>query len=210
MQAALDETGIKPVWFHRQLEQTKPQSLEELWKLPCTDRAVLIGKGPSVDHYVPDTSGAIVAGLNSAAAAFPCDYMFYNDRQAGDIEIPDSVVPIRSNKTVDKHGGRGYSYVARAEIPDGIRGCASGPAVWILGKWGVKEILFVGFDGWDDPKPAAADQYGKSVDPSGSLPFPNYSKINGTIRAALDATGVRPIWFHRVFPSHQLSENNNG
>jgi hypothetical protein len=189
-------------------QQTKPQPLEELWKKPCTDRAVLIGKGPSVDKYIPDTSGAVVAAINEAAATFPCEYMFYTDRNAGDVEIPETVVPVRSAKTAEKHGGRGYSYVSRDAIPDEVRGCASAHAVWILGKWGVKEILFVGFDGWDDPRPAV--QYGKCIKAINPLPSPNYSKINGTIRAALDATGVRPIWFHRVFPSYQLSENGNG
>jgi len=126
---------------------------------PLPDTVVVLGKGPSLDHYDAgiDPLGAYVLGINEAALAFRCDGVAYVDLNLATLpwRLLNSDIDIFCPVTQPYQGeGSAYQYVcdARGEkwpkrmwIPTIGHGTAS-RALTIMGEWGVRKMILWGFD----------------------------------------------------------------
>jgi hypothetical protein len=71
----------------------------------------------------------------------------------------------------------------------------AGMAIYIAGLWGVKRIIFVGFDGYDRTDSKIHADCVTLLDGRENA---DYTKVNECINAALAHTGIQPVWFHRA------------
>ena len=178
--------------------------------LPPSGRAVLLGKGVSLDAYEPGRHGLghYIMAINEAAECLPCDGGIYLDRRFADYDLSGGTQLFRSVQTVGQdhlpgyrfhRGDTGKQHPQECDIPD--FGCATGAAaLTILGQWGIRHVLMVGFDAWEGPIAEDAQLY---ADITTTHPrrartlLRNYTKQNGYIQATLDHYGITPYWFHR-------------
>jgi hypothetical protein len=179
--------------------------LVEWLETDCPLRAVLIGKGPSLDNYIDqDACGAFVMAINEAAEVVRCDAAIYID--GFKLSVPRSTVVFKAPASVGSAVDRTYIYkrckhtVPKPDevgyhIPHHGYGTSTA-ALTILGMWGVREVLMVGFDSLDD-----GGQTGKYARRLIGHSRPNsaqaYVGINQGNRAALDHYGMAARWFHR-------------
>lgn len=184
------------------------KTLRDFLETDCHEppRAVVLGKGPSLDDYGLDRDrcGAFVVGLNEVAEVIPCHAAVHLDDFKLEI-APEVLVfrpPIACCSSVDctyvferddkppKPGREAY------HLPHHGFGTATA-AVTILGMWGIREILFAGFDSYPETMQAgyAKCLEGKIRRPSGGNRV--YVGINKGIAAALTFYGIRALWFHQ-------------
>lgn len=166
-------------------------------------RAVLLGKGPSLDDYGDaDADGAFVMAINETAEVKRCDAAIYLDNFK--LDIPRSVVVFQPPTALGSAVDETYLFKRRKQpkpgeeplhIPQHGYGTATA-AVTILGMWGVCEMLMVGFDSKD-----GGGQTGKYAICLEDVSRPNsaqaYVGINQGTQAAIDFYGIEARWFHR-------------
>ena len=171
----------------------------------CPPRAVLIGKGPSLDDYADqDACGAFVIAINEAAEVVRCDAAIYIDDFK--LDVPRSTVVFKAPASVGSAVDRTYIYKRDKRtvpkpgdepyhIPHHGYGTSTA-ALTILGMWGVREVLMVGFDSLD-----AGGQTGRYAARLIGHSRPNsaqaYVGINQGNAKALEHYGIKAHWFHR-------------
>jgi hypothetical protein len=153
----------------------------------------LVGKGPSVDLLTAeDLCRQPVMGLNEVMRDVGCQYGVYLDNRQKQLEIPWWVVVFAPQ---DCYTGRGYAFARHEFRPrESILFSTAATAILLLGHWGVKHLILMGFDAWDtDTGKIKADR----ITPIAKRGSANYSDINTAIAAALRQTQITVTWFHR-------------
>jgi hypothetical protein len=183
---------------------TKGRPFREWLDTPSPLRAVLIGKGPSLDSYADqDACGAFVMTINEAAEVVRCDAAVYIDDFK--LTVPRSTIVFRPPEAVGSAVDRTYLYERSKRQPKaGREGYhlphhgygTSTAAITILGMWGIREVLMVGFDSLD-----GGGQTGKYAECLIGHSRPNsaqaYVGINKGNQAALLYYAMTAYWFHR-------------
>lgn len=179
-------------------EVRTPPDVQALFdSVPAPKRLVLLGKGESLDCYAPGMfAPAPVMAINEAMVSKPCDYGIYVDKRHGRLEIPEEVVLIRPRCRATQHGGRGYTFHRKGVDPRTLVKATAGMAIYIAGLWGVQEIVFVGFDGYDRNDGKINADCVTLLDGRENA---DYANVNECIDAALAHTGIGLTWFHRRF-----------
>ena len=190
--------------------------LAEWLATDCPPRAVLIGKGPSLDNYTDqDACGAFVMAINEAAEVVRCDAAIYIDtlllhtEERYALRLPKTTIVFRSKGAPESEVERTYIFLRGSPRHDGPRLAADAPlhiphygygtltaALTILGMWGVREVLLVGCDSWD--RGGNSGNYARSL---GGITRRHscqpYSEINEGNRKAIEHYGITATWFHR-------------
>jgi len=177
-------------------------------------RCVLVGKGPSLDRWAgtgEDRDGCLVAALNEAALVVDDpDFAFFVDPRVGEAlsgRIPFTTIPVRppavAQLPVLEEGQVGYVW----RWTDGPRDhgvpspyATAAAALQVLARWGVQEVLLVGFDGYDgDHSPDGVGVYAGRLAPVQAVGRDSaaYDLINRQIDEVLAREGIRVAWFHR-------------
>jgi len=184
-------------------------------------QAVLVGKGPSLDTWDHRRGRAILAGLNEAALVVDApDFVFFVDARVGEALtgcLEYSTVPVRPpavDRLPELEPGA-WSLVWR--WTEGFRDhgvpspFATAPAaLTILARWGVQELLLVGFDGFDGPH--AGRVYAAALDPVKAVDreTSEYALINRQIREVIDRFGLAVAWWHRGERLEDLPSSSRG
>lgn len=167
--------------------------------VPTPRRVVLLGKGPSLQQWVPYAEpGTAVVAINEAATVGPCDYAIYVDRQHGQLDLSHTT-PVRHHKWREQHDGRGYFFGGRKTdrccLPPGRPRCTAGVALAWFGVWGVKDILTYGFDAYDGPTDTVySDRIPKVLHRRENA---DYTEVNHGIRAMIRQFDLNVRWAHR-------------
>lgn len=182
--------------------------LSEWLETDCPPRAVLIGKGPSLDDYADqDACGAFAIAVNEAAEVVRCDAAIYIDQYV--LDVPRETIIFRSKAAPPSAVDMTYLFFRGSPRRDGPRLAADAPlhiphygygtstaALAILGMWGVREVLMVGCDSLDSG--GRSGNYAKCLRgitrPNSGQP---YHEINEGNAAALEHYGIKARWFHR-------------
>lgn len=180
--------------------------------VPEHRHAVLLGKGPSLDNYVlnfPLSDNAVPAlGLNDVPERLRCWAAIYVDGPPGRFRYSPEIIVIHHKHWPHKGADEDYEYnwpacgqpptlpthmewKGRKEIE---RGGTSAVALTVLGMWGIKEILMVGFDGIDGNEAVAECVPGAVA----NIPPKTYRRmVNPNVMRALEVFGMNPTWYHR-------------
>ncbi len=192
--------------------RVKGLPLVEWLATDCPPRAVLIGKGPSLDGYADqDACGAFVMAINEAAEVVRCDAAIHIDPYV--LDIPRTTIVFRPKaalveglaSAVDmtylffrgspRHDGPRLAADAPLHIPHYGYGTSTA-ALTILGMWGVRELLAVGFDSVDYG--GGSGNYALGLR---AIARPNscqpYREINEGNRKAIEHYELTARWFHR-------------
>lgn len=149
-------------------------------------RAVLLGKGPTLDTYSP-MGDAYVIGVNNVCAVKRCDAAVYADQLFESFDFPQHVTLLRSERRKESHGGRGYYWSKKGPYAMPQLGPGTGTlALSILGMIGVPEVWLYGFDAflWHDYAKCLAGTHPNPV------PSINYRDISFAMRRAIDNGGL--------------------
>lgn len=170
-------------------------------------RAVVLGKGPSLDDYDPvrDRCGAFVLAINEAAEVVPCDAAIYVD--SFKLDVPEFTIIFRSKGATQTPDRMNYVFTrVKAAGPKPGQEAIAIPAlgvgtataaVTILGMWGIKQILLVGCDSADLPHKETGKYAGIL---SGRLRPHSAQAYRGINRGMINAMafyGIAALWFHR-------------
>ncbi len=126
-----------------------------MFQIPPPSRAIILGKGPSLDRYDPlKCLSPLVVGINRAAAAHHCAYVFYLHEWAASIPFREPTIPIVPERFSHHHRGNivfyrivsDQSIPGKCQIQERFLIDPSAVAVWVLGAWGVLELLMIGFE----------------------------------------------------------------
>jgi hypothetical protein len=169
--------------------------IELLYDREAPEEVILLGKGPSLDKWDgSETNGRVVVAINEAMTKKECDYGIYSDEAMRALSPPTNVSIIRPSFLKHSHGDCEQFVYDRAEY--GAQTCSTASiAIIMLGVWGVKRILAVGFDAYDTPiGPVYADCVSGMISSRSSSDF---SFVNETIEDAIRASGVDVEFWHR-------------
>lgn len=178
------------------------QGLAELKAdLAGQDRAIILGKGPSLDRYQDgDFPCPVIVGINEAGLARSCTHLAYLDAKCGiTFPIPDHTAPIRGENCADHYSGRGYALLVGRDYPEAYDYGTAAMATWVLGACGICELLMVGFDSLDDYRDHnTRGEYAQCIAPywpCGAI----YSmrEINKLVVQAIAEWGMDARWLHR-------------
>lgn len=184
----------------------KAAPLSKWLETEAPSRAVLLGKGPSLDEYFADqhARGAFVMAINEAAEVKPCHAAIYID--SFKLDVPRSTIVFRPPTATGSPVDRAYLFKRGkprgpspgdedTHIPQHGFGTSTA-AVTILGMWGVRNILMVGFDAKGSERETApyAECLRGKLRPHSAQ---SYAGIHNGTQAALDAYGISALWFHR-------------
>lgn len=158
---------------------------------------LLLGKGPSLDRFTRDYQKAkwhvVPVGINEAALQFPCKYFFALDD-----------TPLRA-MAQGKLDGMAILQPPHIEQPftrkaiyewgkHATPGHETAPvALEIMALMGIRTVVMVGFDGYDDGR----DDYAPSLGLPRRGGTEGYKVINGHIDDVARAKGLRLVWWHR-------------
>ncbi len=168
-------------------------------------QAWVFGKGPSLDQFDFDQAGVVRVCLNESVLVVPePSYCFFMDRDVGkDLYLPEGCSP------VVPPGCRNLprSFDDTKFIWDWAKHCRPNYAtaaccIWLLGLWGVRSIVMVGFDSMahelqHDGQPKDEHQYAGSIGQAGgrTKPFSNYHWINDHIRECVTEWDIEAkVW----------------
>jgi hypothetical protein len=193
----------------------QPKSILELWETPPPARAVIVGKGPSLQHFESKRySEWVVFAINEAVTATPggmpmhVDYFFFVDAIVQTITgIPEDVTPIRPYGRFPESTKPGYWYRIGRDLPaETGAGGATGRCACVLGEWIKRrggapiEVLFVGCDSWDQYDGwTEEDLYAGCIDQCVGYRSKNYTQPNMHLSQVLGwyHKYLKPRWFHR-------------
>jgi len=135
------------------------QSIVAFYRRAPPEDGVLLGKGPSLDRYDPNSATtAYVLGINNVATVIPCSGAIYLDAVYNDAVFPEKLDIFRPSGRSLRHSGRGYCFnwarllkQQHRELPADCLlqfgpGTASLAAA-LLGAWGIRRLRLVGMDG---------------------------------------------------------------
>lgn len=181
--------------------------------VPIDRRAILLGKGPSLDGFAGSGRRDIpIFGLNHAAQECRCMVAVYVDGNGRRLtwEFPADTIVIHYDKWTHQGDNDVYVYLRKmaAYQPDDPRhlnargrtieqlGGSAAVALTVLGMWGIREVLMVGFDGMD------GDERQARLFPPGTPGLNTRGKsyatrVNPNILKALEVFDVTATWFHR-------------
>jgi len=135
-----------------------PPIAEFFAERPAPARAILLGKGPSLDSYDPAcNNGAYVLGLNETAMLpeLCCNGVVFLDGPCWGCDYPSTVDVFRPYVHAASHGGRGWSFIGQLNPIEKnetglhlqtMRGGTPSAAIAILARWGVHKLDLWGFD----------------------------------------------------------------
>lgn len=174
-------------------------------------RGVLVGKGPSLDDWDQEHEGAILATLNETALVVrDPDLVFFVDARVGEAlsgRLPFSTIPIRPPAVEAlpalEDGQVGYLWqwtegYRDHGVPSPLATAAA--ALVVLARWGVRDLLLVGFDGYDgDHSPDGRHVYARVLEPvqAGGRNNAGYRLINRQIDEVIARFGLLVAWQHR-------------
>jgi hypothetical protein len=145
-----------------------PELISKFWEQPSPGRAVLLGKGPSLDRYAEDEwryAREVVIGINEAGQALRCSFGIHVDDYFDRCDYSDTI-PLRPERYAEAHDGRGYTWDRKRDLGLWVPKWTACQALAILGHWGVRDILMVGFDSIQFDKPVDdTARYAKCIEP---------------------------------------------
>lgn len=183
-----------------------PRPIGELWAQPAPTAVVILGKGPSLERWSDAMAqDAPVLGINETCAVYRTTWFIYCDEHVQRQAPLAGSLPIRSANHASHHGGRGYIYTDADLSPERkiykVAGGTISIALLLLGKWGVRNIWMVGFDGYEGRTVGVASPqvYARTLDRhiTKRRKHDDYAGINRGINAALRLFEFRTWWFHR-------------
>lgn len=177
-----------------------PEPIQKLWEQEPPKRAVLLGKGPSLGKFnIGFVAGECVVGLNECGEQFKCDYAISVDKVMKKLDLSHTI-PIRQAAFPDFFDGRGYTWQRRVDVERPYSKYTATNALVLFAKWGVKDFLMVGFDGWDTKEGNPYWDGLSVVRPrrkNNGLPDADFSKINDRIARAIEQYDLNCKWCHR-------------
>lgn len=171
-------------------------------------KGVLVGKGPSLDTWDRRVGRAYLAALNEAALVVPHPAaVFFVDARVGEAlsgRLEYSTIPVRP-PAVDhlprlEDGQRALVWRWTEGFRDhGVPSpYATAPAaLTVLARWGVRDLLLVGFDGYDGPHGGRV--YAEVLEPVQAVgrETSEYALINRQIAEVIGRFGLRIAFWHR-------------
>lgn len=177
--------------------QNKPQLLSDLFaSVPAPETLVILSKGPSLDQYRREWAAYPHVALNEVIECLPGDYGLYLDAVFAQLNVPSFTALIRERRHEVHHGGRGYVFDRDWFAGYGYHpGLTAVTAVNLAAIWGVKRLVFVGFDGLDG---VGEQRYARCIrrilQPASKA---DYANVNPLLLDAIEAAGIESVWFHR-------------
>lgn len=159
--------------------------------------AIVLGKGPSLEGFVPD-QGPLLVALNHAALLYDADYAIALDHQAPDAGYPPELSPrtLVIRRRANLVPGERVDFVIDfdGDVPANLSCSSSATALWLLHRMGILRVLLVGFDSWTWP---ADVEFCPSLKEYQCIRYPGwYDKNNVVIEKAIKSTGMKVFWHH--------------
>jgi len=166
---------------------------------------LLLGKGPSLDRFITEYKKArwhvIPVGINEAALRFPCKYLFALDetplRALTQGRLPDVIACLQPNHIEQPFERKAIYEWGKHATP----GHETAPvALEMMAFWGIRTVVMVGFDGYDNGR----DDYAPSLGLTKRNGDGNYSVINQHLDAVAYVRKLRLVWWHRAGSADNL------
>jgi len=192
------------------VESTIPKWITEVDLKIGNKRVVVLGKGPSLDRFIPDPNDFLVA-LNEAAMVFPkVDVSVFNDNHVGKkLNLNPKTIKVSpvGNHFYPVCHPNNYTFTwTKLDPAKKLYGLfTAGIALSVLGYHGVKDVYCVGMDGYDkDVRPAYASSIRNLAITERNNG--NYNKENRQIDYVVDHFKMKLIFFHRDYPEYSSGQ----
>ena len=154
----------------------------------------LAGKGPGLDRYDWSKAGACRVAINESVYLIPdpshaiaLDYAAQEKYMAS---LPKGIIVFRKQDHRAYRFPRMILYKQSATVP--LVKCTAAIAIQLIAAYGGKVIHFVGFDSLVNGQSQYADSI-KHLKAEG-INADGFEQINKYILAAINSTGIRPVW----------------